>query len=76
MEAAGTICRNHRISGDPDGRDATNRPRIFLHSQWIPHVENGVNLWRYPPLLWSILWDQKNVELSRENPLRSFRARA
>ncbi len=37
-------------------------------------VEKPANLWRYPRVLWSNLWDQKNVEISPENPLRSFRS--
>jgi len=36
----------------------------FVHRQWNPHVEKPRNLWSYPELLWSNLWDQKNVELS------------
>ncbi len=48
----------------------------FLHRQWLPHVEKPWNLWSYPVLLWSNLWDQKNVELSLENPLRTASGRA
>jgi hypothetical protein len=48
----------------------------FVHRQWNPHVEKPWNLWSYPELLWSNLWDQKNVELSWRNPLRSSSGRA
>jgi hypothetical protein len=39
-------------------------------------VEKPVKLWSYPDVLWSNLWDQKNVELSSENPLRVASGRA
>jgi len=56
--------------------EAPGPGRIFLHSRWMAHVEKRVNLWSQVPLLWSNLWDQKNVELSSENPLRPSRPRA
>ena len=42
----------------------------------MKHVENAPKLWTYPAVLWSKLWDQKNVELSSTNPLRSPERRA
>jgi len=42
----------------------------------MQHVEKAANLCTYPEVLWSKLWDQKNVEKLWENLLRSFRARA
>ena len=47
-----------------------------LHNMWIKGVENTQNLWRQPPVLWSKLWDQKNVEHSSTNPLRGPERRA
>jgi hypothetical protein len=54
----------------------SERGSWFVHNQWIPHVEKPWNLWTYPELLWSNLWDQKNVEVSSKNPLRTSSGRA
>ena len=66
--------------GSRGGRMGRSRPLNVVHRRWRNHVENHVekpsNLWTYPAVLWSKLWDQKNVEFSSTNPLRSSRRRA
>ena len=73
--AVGHARRRHgRLSRTPDGpfagSDSLSTGRGFRH------VENTGICGREPAVLWSKLWDQKNVELSSTNPLRGAERRA